>query len=101
MKLRILREADEELASIAQWYERQRAGLGEEFLTEALDALDKIFRHPLRYPRSPARTSHHVRQFRLDTFPHAMIYEILDDEIRVAAIAHPSRKLGYWRKRLT
>jgi plasmid stabilization system protein ParE len=100
MRLRVSREADEELTSIARWYEQQRAGLGEEFVAEALDAYEKIRRHPLRYPRSPARTSHHVRQFRLDTFPHAVIYEIRDEEILVAAIAHPSRKLGYWRKRL-
>jgi hypothetical protein len=40
-----------------------------------------------------------VRQKVLHRFPFALIYEIDADEIRVFAVAHHSRRPGYWRDR--
>lgn len=36
--VRLREEADQDLAAAASWYERQRPGLGHEFLAEALAA---------------------------------------------------------------
>jgi len=32
-------------------------------------------------------------------FPYSLIHTIADDEIRVLAVAHQSRRPGYWRQR--
>jgi hypothetical protein len=40
--LRVLPEAEEELAQAAQWYESKRAGLGVEFVAVVDRALDEI-----------------------------------------------------------
>lgn len=40
--IRIIEEAEEELTNAALWYEKERAGLGEELLAEADRALTAI-----------------------------------------------------------
>ncbi len=57
------------------------------------------------YPRSGVlisglRVKFEVRRFLLDRFPYSVIAACLEDELVVVAIAHHSRKPGYWRKRL-
>ncbi len=41
-----------------------------------------------------------VRSYVLNGFPCTIYYVIRDDAILVVAIAHQSRRSGYWRKRL-
>ena len=40
-----------------------------------------------------------MRRFRLSRFPYIVFYLELDDTIWVAAVAHTSRRPGYWRDR--
>jgi plasmid stabilization system protein ParE len=48
--VRLREEADRDLAAAASWYEQQRAGLGHEFLDEALAAFQLVSEQPLTYP---------------------------------------------------
>jgi hypothetical protein len=32
-------------------------------------------------------------------FPFSIIYSVVNDEIRILAVAHQSRRPGYWRGR--
>lgn len=41
-----------------------------------------------------------VRKFLLARFPYAMYYVPRGDEMLVLAVAHGSRRPGYWRHRL-
>jgi toxin ParE1/3/4 len=100
MRPRLTGEATAELKEIAQWYEDQRAGLGEQFVSAVIEALSEIERHPQRFPRSALRTLREVRACRLHKFPHSLIYQIQDVSCNVVAIAHPSRRPAYWRSRI-
>lgn len=48
--VRLREEADQDLSAAATWYERQREGLGHEFLDEALSAFQRIAEQPSKYP---------------------------------------------------
>ncbi|MDY0067605.1 MAG: hypothetical protein RBS02_14610 [Steroidobacteraceae bacterium] len=48
--VRLREEADRDLAEAASWYERQREGLGHEFLDEALSTFQLVAEQPLTYP---------------------------------------------------
>jgi plasmid stabilization system protein ParE len=48
--VRLREEAERDLAAAASWYEQQRAGLGHEFLNEALAAFQLVSEQPLTYP---------------------------------------------------
>jgi plasmid stabilization system protein ParE len=86
--------------AVAQRYQNESPGLGERFLSEALDAFSLIERHPRRSPRVRLRTSREIRRRLLDHFPYAVVYEVRSEECVVVAIAHAARKPGYWRGRL-
>src|SRR5438105_2360022 len=43
-------EAQSEFADAAIWYESQRGGLGDDFVSEVENAFDKITKQPDRYP---------------------------------------------------
>ena len=57
-------EAGEELLAAATWYDDQRPGLGDEFLSAVDEVLERVAAAPLSYPRgtpragrAPCRTS--------------------------------------------
>jgi plasmid stabilization system protein ParE len=44
------RAAKDELEEAAAWHEDRRRGLGEEFLNEIIEAIDRAATHPERHP---------------------------------------------------
>jgi toxin ParE1/3/4 len=96
--IRILEEAEEELTSAALWYEKERAGLGEELLAEADRALTAIFETPLAWQTAPG--SKGARRFVLKRFPFVVYYFLRSDDIWIIAFAHTSRQPGYWHHRI-
>lgn len=99
MKLRILSEAEEEAHASAIWYDEQLVGLGDDFLDELSAALQKIEENPNRFPRLETAKSKQIRRCCLARFPYLIIFEILDAEIVVLAVAHSQRRPNHWRKR--
>jgi len=88
--------ARSELIASALFYEERRRGLGERFL-QAVEATEvRICEHPLRGQPFEAGT----RKQRVRKFPFAMIYKEYSGFIMVFAVAHFSRKPGYWLERL-
>jgi hypothetical protein len=45
------------------------------------------------------RTKRNVHRLLLSEFPYSVVYEITEDELIVAAVAHAKQRPGYWRKR--
>lgn len=88
-------EAEAELDQAADWYERQRPGLGLQFLAAVRHGLDQIVSHPLTWPTCTRRS----RQYRLKRFPYAIVYQVTGEQVILLAIAHAKRRPGYWRKR--
>ncbi len=97
MRVLVLHEASEELSTAAEWYENERVGLGADLLAEASRALKEISASATRWPFVSG--SRAVRRFLLSRFPYIVYYDIRDDQVRVLAFGHTSRKPGYWRAR--
>jgi plasmid stabilization system protein ParE len=81
-------------------YEILRAGLGDEFRAELAAALARIELNPQSYAaESGSSVSRAIRICPLHRFPYSVYYEPLADQIWVAAVAHQSRRPGYWAPR--
>jgi toxin ParE1/3/4 len=90
-------EAEQDVADAYAWYERQRVGLGEEFLT-CLDAcIDAIRRSPKMHPT----IFKNFRRALLRRFPYAMFYEYESDVATVFGVFHTSRHPTRWMRRVT
>lgn len=99
-KLRIDSAARAELQAAFEWYEAQRPELGTDFLSEANRQLDKIGKWPELGAPIP-NIAMNLRRVLLDRFPYYVIYHPeYENALVVVAIAHTSRRPGYWKDRL-
>ena len=90
-------EFEEDIAEAYGWYERQRPGLGEEFLS-CLDAcIQRICRQPLGY----SVVFESYRRALVRRFPYAVFYEFEGNEVTVYALFHTARNPMKWRERLS
>jgi toxin ParE1/3/4 len=70
--------------------------LAQRFVDEVDQAVERIAESPERWPIFRVRY-HWVR---LHRFPYLLYYQVLDDvTILVLAVAHASRRPGYWLRR--
>ncbi len=99
MKARFHADAAAELEAAAAWYERERPGLGGDLLDEIAHGLDAIAATPAAWPGVPGQRSAH--RFLLSRFPYSIVYVLDAGVLEFVAIAHVSRRPGYWRDRLT
>lgn len=89
-------EAERELIDGALFYAREaNAELGLAFIAEFERSLGLL----CAYPRLGAAWRGNRRRFPLRRFPYSIIYYEKPDEVRVVALAHQSRRPGYWRGR--
>lgn len=96
MKLRFLPLARVELRAATAYYKAINPELAISFKNEALDARKLIEEHPLAW--HPVNLPY--RQCRFHRFPYAFIYEVLETEVIVVAVAHYMQKPAYWHDRL-
>jgi toxin ParE1/3/4 len=89
-------EAREDLREAAEFY-RERAGnaLALALLEDFERAIGLLLEHPAVGPI----WRHGKRRWLLTRFPYSLIYAVAGDEIRILAVAHRSRRPGYWRGR--
>jgi len=89
-------EAESDLREAAEYY-RDRAGVA------TVQALFADFEHSmallLEHPQLGAPWLHSKRRLVFRHFPYAIFYLYDTQEIKVLAVAHLSRRPGYWRKR--
>jgi toxin ParE1/3/4 len=95
LPLIITPEAEEDLADAKAWYERQRAGLGAEFVLCVEEALDRIS----RLPEAAAEVYPGVRRVLVRRFPYGVFYRIDPDQIAVLAVYHNRRDPRGWQAR--
>lgn len=96
-------EAARELEAAAVWYESERKGYGAVFLDEVEAKVGRAARFPGSGPRialSGLSPGHDVRRFPLERFQYQVITAIVTGRRAVVAIAHTSRRPGYWMDRL-
>jgi toxin ParE1/3/4 len=103
VKHRIHPAAEQEAEEAAEWYGAQVAPLAIEFARQYAQAIDTIVEKPQMYviaedapPGVECRN-----KLRLGRFPYRIVYAVFGDEIYVVAVAHHSRRPGYWQGRIT
>lgn len=96
MRIRFLEIAEIELDEAVRFYNHELPGLGDEFLTEIMQTLDRIARFAEAWHPCSKRT----RRCQTRRFPYGIIYRHKDDEILVIAVANLHRKPDYWEDRL-
>jgi toxin ParE1/3/4 len=99
-RVRILEEAADEAIEAAAWYEEQRPGLGIEFahaFHAALDLLEEEIVPLSSMPGKAGRDS--AKRLTLSRFPYDVVVREHHDALIVVAVAHHSRRPGYWRDR--
>jgi len=96
MTYRLHPAAEEDLREAAEHY-RQRAGnaLSQSFFIEFERSVGLLLRHP----GLGAVWRHGKRRLLMSRFPYSVIYVVAGNEIRIVAVAHHSRRPGYWRGR--
>jgi plasmid stabilization system protein ParE len=93
-------DAVAEATAAGDWYESQRPGLGADFAGEVERAFEMISENPQTWPAWPGfPIGLGVRRFLLPRFPFALAYVVRADDVVVLAVAHTSRRPGYWLSR--
>ena len=99
--VRLEPDAEDELDAAATWYERQRPGLGHDFIDEIGRCLTRVTEAPGSFSLLPSFPQGlEVRRAAVNRFPYAVLFLDQPKVVRVLAIAHQRRKPGYWRGRL-
>jgi hypothetical protein len=96
MKLGFHREASEEYAEAALFYEARRPGLGAEFIAEVELAQQRILAGPKHWPKIEPE----IRRCLVNRFPYSLLYAMDRDGITIVALMHQSRHPGYWHSRV-
>jgi toxin ParE1/3/4 len=89
-------EAGAEYDAAFDWYLERSPQAALNFDAEVNRALVQIIQSPRRW----ASGSHSTRRFLLKQFPFILVYREQRTGIQIVAVAHTSRKPGYWRQRL-
>lgn len=72
------------------------SALGRRFAQALGDATESVARAPAMWPP----VSRGLRRYVVKTFPYVLLYRAEGDTVLIVAVAHQSRRPGYWRKRV-
>lgn len=96
MEIRFLEIAQIELDEAIEYYNFESSGLGDKFLLEILNVIERI-KH---FPKAWHPFSNTTRRCQVHRFPYGVIYQILDTEFLIIAIANLHREPDYWKERI-
>lgn len=96
MRIINLPGAERELAKAVAYLRKERPRRAPAFVAEIERVRTLLSENP--YLGAPKEDG--TRGYVLDGFEYTIYYVIKPDRIVVAAVAHQSRRPGYWRKRL-
>jgi len=88
-------DAETELVEATLFYESRVEGLGRLYAAE----VDRIISFLREYPDAGTLVRPDTRRALVDRFPYAVVYQHRHGAILVLAVAHLSRRPGYWRRR--
>jgi len=89
-------EATTDYETALQWYFERNEAVAFKFWEEVNKAVEKISATPHRWAKHIQAT----HRLLLHRFPYAIVYRELPDSIQIVAVAHLSRRPGYWSSRL-
>jgi plasmid stabilization system protein ParE len=77
------------------WYEARSLRAAAAFAAELEHAVARVREAPERWPRIAGS----ARRYVFPRFPFSLVYRVARTDIEVIAVAHHSRKPGYWTTR--
>lgn len=95
MRIELHPQAVEEFAAQVAYYEEREPGLGHRFYDEVIAQLNWIAANP-----EVPRLRKGYRRVNLRIFRFYVAYAVEGDRVWVLAVAHGSKKPGYWIKRM-
>jgi toxin ParE1/3/4 len=101
MRFSIDDEAKQEAREQVAWYASRDKNSAKRLAALFVATAERIARNPLQFPLLESIDNPgDIRRARLADFPIVVIYQLLDDEARVVAVAHTSREPSYLKARL-
>jgi plasmid stabilization system protein ParE len=98
--LKVHRRAEAEIREAATWYENQRRDLGRQFLQAVRQAFELLERDPHQFAKLETTSQRDLfRRLFVAGFPYLIVYEIVETDVFVYAVAHASRRPNYWKRR--
>jgi plasmid stabilization system protein ParE len=64
-----------------------------------LDEFDRSVKLIMEFPNLAAKVDSLYRRLPMNRYPYTIVYRILEDTIRIIAVAHDSRKPTHWHNR--
>ena len=89
-------DAKRELKDAVAYYDNISRELGDAFIEEVEQTLDRIQKFPEAWPQ----LSKNTRRCRTLSFPYGIVYQIKNQRILVVAVMHLQRKPNYWSDRI-
>jgi toxin ParE1/3/4 len=89
-------EAAAELEEADEWFRSRDQQLAAKWRAAARTTIESIAESPTLW--APDRTG--IREVLIRPFDYKIVYLVRLEAIEIVAIAHTSRRPGYWRKRL-
>ena len=86
---------DLDVEAAFEWYEREQAGLGVDFLDELRATYNRIADGPLKYQELRGGIRHAL----FKRFPYTVYFAVEGDIIIVVAVLHASRDPAEWQRR--
>ena len=96
MRIEFLEEAQFELDDSVEYYNNEVEGLGETFLQEVLNSIDRI----AKYPEAWHPLSKNTRRCQTRRFPYGLIYTVLNDTVLIISVSNLHRKPNHWKDRI-
>jgi toxin ParE1/3/4 len=88
--------AEKDLDGIIDWYEKQRSGLGYEFLLMFEECIAAIERNPFH----TFNVTRRVRRIAVPRFPYNIYYTVRMNKVFIHVIMHQYRNPEEWQKRI-
>ena len=89
-------EAEAELVSATQYFERHVENLGLDFILAVRRAYERI----LEFPDSGRPFGRRLRRTLVRGFPYGLLYRVEPDTLFIVAVMHLRRRPGYWKGRV-
>lgn len=97
MKHRFHPEAEAEFLDAVDWYAQHSFRRGLDYTDEIRGSINEICDEPFIW----AFFEGDCRRVLTGRYPYSIIYLVENEEIIIVAVAHLSRKPGYWLSRVT
>lgn len=89
-------DVKDEMDDAYRWYERQKPGLGDDFVA----AIEEVFQRISVMPQAHSIVFQDIRRALPRRFPYGVFYRVEPDRVYVIAVYHSRRDPSGWQSRV-